>query len=618
MILKKLKGRSLAELQFRLRQEWMNATGALRPPSLPATAMSMAPLLPEPDAELLEVIRRSEVGDEILQTAEAALAGRFRLLGYQVQLPPSALPWRSDHVHDKPTPLRYFRRIPYLDFDQVGDHKVTWELNRHQHLIALAQAWRLTGQERFLSGIVQQLSSWWQDNPFHQGINWTSALEVAFRALSWIWVDHLAGRDLPPDCRAKLLNSLYQHAFHLEYNLSRYFAPNTHLQGEAVALHAIGILYPDMPRSPERAALGRAVLDQELGKQVNADGGHFEHSSYYHVYATDFFVFHYLLAGRPAHFLPVLEKMADYLHSLLGPDRRLAFTGDDDGGRLFHPYGSHDQYGRATLATCACLFQRSGWLASRRDLLPQAAWWLGKAACNLTAGYAAPVSRLFPQSGIAILSRDNAWVEVDVGPFGAFSGGHSHADTLSLVVRVNNLDILIDPGTYTYMADPVWRNRFRGAAAHNTIRVDGAEHVPPAGPFSWAARPEVNILDFAAGGRVSAEWTHGGVRHTRMVELGKSELRILDTVELPPGQHCVEQFWHPGLPTASASATVYRIGSLVEIAFLTPGANVSCELGGEFGWRSSAYGRKEEAPVIRVSVTGSQRVQYETHLRWTA
>ena len=73
MILKKLKGRSLAELQFRLRQEWMNATGALRPPSLPATAMSMAPLLPEPDAELLEVIRRSEVGDEILQTAEAAL-----------------------------------------------------------------------------------------------------------------------------------------------------------------------------------------------------------------------------------------------------------------------------------------------------------------------------------------------------------------------------------------------------------------------------------------------------------------------------------------------------------------------------------------------------------------
>ena len=30
-------------------------------------------------------------------------------------------------------------------------------------------------------------------------------------------------------------------------------------------------------------------------------------------------------------------------------------------------------------------------------------------------------------------------------------------------------ETLIDPGTYTYVGDPAWRNRFRGTAAHNTI-----------------------------------------------------------------------------------------------------------------------------------------------------
>ena len=35
-------------------------------------------------------------------------------------------------------------RIPYLDPLQVGDHKVVWELNRHQHLVTLAQEYNRT------------------------------------------------------------------------------------------------------------------------------------------------------------------------------------------------------------------------------------------------------------------------------------------------------------------------------------------------------------------------------------------------------------------------------------------------------------------------------------------
>ena len=50
--------------------------------------------------------------------------------------------------------------------------------------------------------------------------------------------------------------------------------------------------------------------------------------------------------------------MADFLDTLMGP-RALPFLGDDDGGRWFHPYGRRDQFGRATLATCATLLNRT-------------------------------------------------------------------------------------------------------------------------------------------------------------------------------------------------------------------------------------------------------------------
>ena len=614
-VIAKIKGRSFDEVQFRLRQEAMNAWIWLRPPRLDPGQMRCAPLLPNP-AGALERVKHGGFGDEITRLAENVLAGRYRLLGYDVALadPP---PWRRDFVHGKEWPLEYLRRVPYLDFTKVGDHKVTWELNRHQHLVLLAQAWLLTGRGEFLQAMERQFQNWWQENPPQRGINWTSALEVAFRALSWVWVDHLVGDQLAAAVREKLVASLFQHGHHLEYNLSRYFAPNTHLQGEAVALHALGVLYPDTPRAAKWAALGREVIEAELVKQVRGDGAHFEQSTYYHVYALDFFLLHYLLAGRPAHFVPVLQKMAEYLHALMGPARSLPLMGDDDGGRLFHPYGTHDQYGRATLATCARLFGHNEWLASGEDLLPQAAWWLGEAAFGANPAYGKPASRVFSETGMAVLSRGRFWVAFDVGPFGPFSAGHSHSDTLSLVVRVGGSDILIDPGTYTYMADPAWRNRFRGSAAHNTIRVDGQDQAVPGTPFSWTSRPEVRVLAAECSkstDRVAGEWVSRGVRHTRWVTLEEHALLIRDEGELPPGEHLVEQFWHPGMPAIPFAPTRYRIGPYAEITFRTKGSTVSYEQGGEAGWRSRAYGVKEEAPVICVSVRGKGRVEFETEM----
>src|SRR2546422_8334175 len=45
-----------------------------------------------------------------------------------------------------------------------------------------------------------------------------------------------------------------------------------------------------------------------------------------------------------------------------------SLLGDDDGGRLFHPYGRRDRFGRATLSTCGAVFDEPGWIAAAEDL----------------------------------------------------------------------------------------------------------------------------------------------------------------------------------------------------------------------------------------------------------
>jgi hypothetical protein len=413
---------------------------------------------------------------------------------------------------------------------------------------------------------------------------------------------------MSPDFRRRFLAGLYRHGVYLEQNLSIYFSPNTHLLGEAVALHALGALLPGFPQARKWKQTGDRIVRWQMDFQVRRDGSHFEQSSYYHVYALDMFLFHYVLAGGSADFRERLRTMAEYLRALVGASGYLPGFGDDDGGRFFHPYGPRALFGRATLATCACLFDRTEWLFSTEDLFEQAAWWIQLPPASLPRRAATPAreeSRLFPQAGIASMCGGEVEILADAGPFGFGGAGHSHSDTLSLVVRQKSEEILIDSGTFTYVADLTWRNWFRSSAAHNTIRIDNADQAIPISPFRWASPPEADKPIWATTGEYdfldAVCRYHGFCCRRRFFFLKPRFLFILDEIDGPPGRHSIEQFWHTGVRTDAVSSRLYRIGSHVRLVLAENSAG-ELSTGGQNGWRSLALGQKQKACVIRVSL----------------
>jgi hypothetical protein len=181
------------------------------------------PRIPLPDpSPVASELQGTVFAQELIALAAQIRQHRFPILGLTIDTG-AEIPWRRDNVSGVETSLRYFRRIPYLNVRQTGDHKVIWELNRHQHLVVLAQAYLLTGDAANLVEIRSELESWFAANPYNRGINWTSALEVAFRALSWIWTYHLVGEKTIAEFRMKWLRELYLHGCYLENNLSFYF-----------------------------------------------------------------------------------------------------------------------------------------------------------------------------------------------------------------------------------------------------------------------------------------------------------------------------------------------------------------------------------------------------------
>jgi len=584
------------EAGFRIRQELWNLMMLMHLPAAPQHAQ--IPLNKLPDAEMLRRrFRGTECSEQIADLADSIRSHRIPLLGTMVETGPE-IRWRRDYASGRETEPDYFWRIPYLDAGRAGDHKLIWELNRHQHLVILAQDALLHQREESRTELATQLEQWMEQNPFQRGINWASALEVAFRALSWIWIYHLDGPRLPAALRARFLQTLYRHGLHLEANLSHYFSPNTHLLGEAVALYALGVVLLEWPRSEHWRKLGESVLDQQLDCQVQADGSHFEHSSYYHVYALDMFLFAAALGAMKPRWQEVLTRMAVYLDALMGPSRRLPFIGDDDGGRFFHPFGNPAEYGRATLATAAALLGGGTWAWLRSDWRWQGAWWM-PALPELEDGNHHPELRRFDNIGMVVWARDERQVLFDCGGFGWGRAGHSHSDALHIVVRQGEQEILIDPGTFSY-SDKEQRNAFRGSAAHNTVRINGQDQAVPDGPFGWKGGPEIRLL-YCEMERVAASCSYNGFRHVRRLELSDpSCIHIHEEIDGPPGEHFLEFFWHPADESALRQLEL-------------PPGHVN-----ESGWFSPAHARREPAPVACLRVR--QRLPYRCswRLHWSS
>jgi len=507
------------------------------------TALPPAPRISGDFVPGLKLPALGAFAPEVTDLAPNIRAHRFPIFGLTIDTG-AEIRWRRDYTRSIETSPVYFRRIPFLDARRSGDHKIIWELNRHQHLVVLAQAYLLTGESRNVDEICGQLGSWIAQNPFHRGINWASALEVAFRALSWIWIDQLVGPNMPAAFRARWLHMLYLHGCHLANNLSFYYSPNNHLVGEALTLHALGLYFSGLRRASYWEKVGACVMREQMDRQIRDDGSSFEQSTYYQRYLFDMFALHGSLASPGREYCAKLKQMAEFLQAVAGPSGHLPLLGDDDGGHL--P------------------------LAPSRPPAGAGNW----------------QSKLFPDAGLAVMNCGDTHAIVDGGPFGALHAGHSHSDTLSIVLRSGDDEILIDPGTYTYTGEPEWRDWFRGTRAHNTICIDARDQAVPAGPFRWDSKPQVKILEWRTHDTsdvIEAECRYAGFTHRRRVEFRKPGLFLItDHVSGPPGVHEVEQLWHLGSPQARSKLILPADAELTQ------------------SWRSTMFGQKYLAPMLRV------------------
>ncbi len=581
--------------------------------------------------------------DAIVEEAERVCAHRFRLLGFSNLDYGRNIDWHLDAVHNVRSPRKASFRINYFDPNEVGDAKVIWELSRHQHMVILAKAYRLTNDSRFASECFAQWYSWQEQNAYPIGIHWSSSLEVAFRTLSWLWLSFLlSGCEIVPlHFPENLLRAFSINGRYIEHFLSTYTSPNTHLLGEAVGLFFLGTLCPRLPRAKHWQMTGWQIILEEARRQVRADGFHFEQSTYYHVYALDFFLHARLLAARnkieiPGWFDLKLLAMLDTLRLISQSGSPPSF-GDDDGGRVFDSSRNRREHMLDPLSTGAVLFGRGDFKAACGTLREETFWLIGPDAGRrfdkISPTSTAPASGALRESGIYVMIGTDpqpTQLVIDAGPQGTHNAGHGHADALSIHLSANGHELLCDPGTFEYCGDGKGRAWFRSTRAHNTLSVNGLDQAEPRGPFGWSSLPTTDVDRWILGRNFEVfRGSHNGytrlqspVIHERWVVHFKGFGWLIRDVALGSGNHTIDLAWHlgPKLSLAGNDISAVEPASREHVPrlriLMDDAAGWSRQVCEE--WWSPAYGIKSPAETVHFRYAGPLPTEFATFLQLDA
>ena len=533
-------------------------------------------------------------------TVDALLAGSVHAHGCEWAWRPDRAVWHEAPDTRMTWPQVFFGLIPYRPGNPYGDIRLAWEPSRLQHLIALAwlaRRGRPEIRQRAKALLEDQLLSWVEANPLWTGIHYISVMECALRILAVCHAVDMARGALrrPEGVWRALVMLVGGHAPLIARRTSLHSSLGNHTIAEAAALVYAGTLFPEMSGAKSWKATGLFLLEKEAARQILPDGGGAEQAFWYQLFVTDLVGLVVMLLGHVQEPVPTVLREAhgrgrDFLSAFADTPERLPPIGDGDQGYALSPFLRLSQ--------------------------------------QTTAGREA--LRVFPQAGYSVVrsvTGERATLIFDHGSLGmAPCYGHGHADALSVLFRLGEQEILLDPGTYTYNGDPRWRAYFRGTQAHNTVTVDGQDQAIQDGTFLWsqpfAARcvrheltPEGVVRSLACH---TGYTQRSGVTHWRAVVFQPPGFWLIWDRLTGLERHHVELNWHLGVdPTQCVGGYRLPVGGRT-VRLTVEGGDRSLhrrETSPISGWRSPCYGVKEPITTLRTEFYGALPHEFVTQIR---
>jgi hypothetical protein len=332
--------------------------------------------------------------------------------------------------------------------------------------------------------------------------------------------------------------------FHsLEYHLL-----GNHLLENAFALYFAAHLFPTEERLVNKAV---NLLKEQLEEQILEDGGHYERS----------FMYHQIVLGRLLESISLSEANprvwnVNVLYLLKEKARHMIswMLTISDNGRIFQRFNDSVE---GISPTTSELIR----LSYKLSLVPTKLIKLS-------------------DSGFRVLKNNNLLITANVGSITpSYQPGHSHADSLSFTLHLEDKPIIVDPGISTYENNKQ-RKLERGTSYHNTVCIQKRNNNEVWSAFRVGRRARINLIEDSFQ-KIEAE--HDGYQyissiHRRSWKMGNSEILISDIIISPKKfSGTFSLHLHPDVDIMSTSSKSVKLNNDIQISFNTDSVLQICD-----------------------------------------
>lgn len=560
----------------------------------------------------------SEERDVILNCAEQTINHRFNLLGSGAVQMQSIL-WNDDFK----TGNRWNTGVFYLkqrkSTRKGADIKVPWELSRCHHLLWLGEAYLLTNEERFAKEIVDEINDWIENNPFMYSVNWVCAMDVAIRAVNWLYsISFIIESPFVDDFFvAKVYTSLFQHGWFIFNNLERTVPySSNHFFSDLSGLLYLSSLFCETERGKGWMKFVENEYYEEIRREFLPSGPQFERSVSYHRLVTELAIAPYCLLKRLGKVVPAdieerLSRMLSFVSNYTKANGRSPLISDNDDGR-FLPFVKRDYRSHEYLIDTTSLEYRI--LFNGVDALHY---------CKRKE------SKLYYDAGFAILRNNDAYLFVTNGEQSEYDGPkkevgtHTHNDKLSFELSLGNDDLIVDPGAYIYTPNPVANLEFRSTIKHNTVLVDDEEQNGLDINKVFVAKRNSHATHFRFADNICEggyRTFDGGLLHSRSFSLFDDSLCIQDHLEKKGKAHKAVLSYHLDdkilVSLEDKTAIMILPNKIATISIEVEGTPLDLSVVDDT--ISPSYGILIDSKTLRTSAFFDDEIIIKTIIRWEA
>lgn len=435
--------------------------------------------------------------------------------------------------------------------EDIGDIRTNWELNRHFQFVGLAKNYYISREKRYLEELAFLFKDWNRTNLFLHGVQWTSAMEVAIRVVSWSYM-YIFVKKADPD--NKFLNDVSHGikvmALYILKHKARYSSANNHLIVEMLGVGVAGFLFG----INKWIRIAVNTLTDELPKQNYPDGVNKEMSLHYQAFIMEAYGLMWLLMKNnnmqvPGIWEKYLKNMSKFVADSYGKYGEVISFGDNDNGKILDFTGGKKNYYEYVLQLMGCILDVR---YTEKKLMENICWIVDNKTLYKYYNkdlYTPPLVSVYDKGGYTFFrSRDyKILIGFDHAGLGFGSiAAHGHADALSIQVFYSGIPLLTDPGSYNYHVPKKIRDENRKTGSHNTVYVEGIEQAEILGPFLWGKRFKTGQYKTVQRKKyVETEATifYNGITHTRKIVFDYNRKLTVEDYIKGSGNKVVKQAW---------------------------------------------------------------------------